>query len=116
MTWHKPKYTIWQVLYNILYWACNAGGRCYGSRGNMRGAMFELMERRKSGVDQYLVAPVHVMVNVTPAEAGVQKGSLATEGLDEGKDMRLWIPACAGMTRRVTLIYATKYKEQAPGR
>ena len=49
------------------------------------------------------------MVNVTPAEAGVQESSLANEGLDQGEDMRLWIPACAGMTRRVTLIYATKY-------
>ncbi|MCX5998091.1 MAG: hypothetical protein NTU41_00450 [Chloroflexi bacterium] len=40
---------------------------------------------------------------------GIQEGSLATEGLNEGEYMRLWIPACAGMTRRVTLIYVTKY-------
>ena len=51
-----------------------------------------------------------VMINVTPAEAGAQEGSLATEGLDQGECMRLWIPACAGMTRRVTLIYGTKYQ------
>ena len=31
--------------------------------------------------------------DVIPAEAGVQKGSLAIEGLDEEEDMRLWIPA-----------------------
>ena len=73
----------------------------------MRGAMFELMERRKSGVDQYLVAPVHVMVNVIP-RIGIQKGSLAIEGLDGVEGMRLWIPAFAGMTRNVRLVYAIK--------
>ncbi|MCX5998816.1 MAG: hypothetical protein NTU41_04295 [Chloroflexi bacterium] len=40
---------------------------------------------------------------------GIQEGSLATEGLDQREYMRLWIPACAGMPRRVTLINVAKY-------
>ncbi|MCX5998957.1 MAG: hypothetical protein NTU41_05030 [Chloroflexi bacterium] len=34
---------------------------------------------------------------------------MATEGLAQGEYMRLWIPACAGMTLRLALVYATEH-------